>query len=146
MDDDGTPLWRLKNHKHFRPAIEAILTHPFKDDLKSLHGAVIVRGGKNLSVGINKPQRNVFVDMNSIHDETTQHAEVSSLLQIRNKIDLTGCKIYVVRITKDGILSLSKPCISCSRVLAKYGIKKVYFSTDNGFETMNRRELLAYAA
>jgi tRNA(Arg) A34 adenosine deaminase TadA len=62
------------------------------------------------------------------------HAEASCILSL----GLDNCadkSIYVVRVRKDGTTALAKPCSSCQRLIADVGIKKVYYSTLDGFES-----------
>lgn len=131
-----------KEARYLGLAIEAIKNHPFKDEVKSIHGAVLVRGGSILACGINKPKRNVFVDIHAVHDKATIHAECDVILQARNRTNLRGSTIYVARLLKfDGSIAMSRPCPSCIRICAKYGIKKVYYTTEEGFDILRRSQM-----
>lgn len=57
------------------------------------------------------------------------HAEVRAILQaLRNRKNLKGCSIYVVRINNQGELKLSKPCKSCANLIKSVGLTRVYWS------------------
>lgn len=105
--------------------------------------SVIVRGGSVISVGFNKRNTNGFVDYycdlarNQRRFCETTHSEMDAVLQARDKTDLTGCKIYVVRLKDNDIFGLAKPCEICEHVLFNYGIKKAYYTIDEtNFGTM----------
>lgn len=102
--------------------------------------AVIVRGGSVISVGFNKRTTNGFVEHYTDLARgqrdwcMSTHAEMDAVLQARQKTDLSGSKIYVIRKrqeTKLGTLALSKPCEICQHVLYNYGIRRAYFTIDD---------------
>jgi tRNA(Arg) A34 adenosine deaminase TadA len=105
--------------------------------------AIIVGGGKVLSTGYNKHSRNGFVQSLEIYDKSTKpfintHAEVDAIQRIRSKIDLTGCKIFIARVKKTGIVGLARPCPICEMVLYRYGITRAYYTMDsNTYGIMN---------
>lgn len=79
-------------------------------------GAVIVRGGKILSIGVNNYDRGM-------------HAEVAAILNCRSK--LKGADIYVARHRRNQICGLAKPCSKCENLIRKVGISRVIFTTDD---------------
>ena len=118
----------LKN-KILNKAFNIAKNHPHKDRLQSLHAAIIYRGGSILSIGINKPKRNRYVDLHAHHPDCNMHAEIDAILKIRKKINLKGAKIMVARAKKDDMLpGNSKPCIMCSSIIKNHGIKRVYYT------------------
>ena len=93
------------------------------------HGAVIVRGGSVLSVGMNK-WRNEVALINQLHAEgrstnISVHAEVDALSRVA---DPRGATIYVARVNRNGAPRLSKPCSSCARALKDAGISKIIYT------------------
>lgn len=97
------------------------------------HGCVIVRNGVIISEGYN-------YHTNHMEHQFTIHAEVDALQRIggKKKKILCECELYVVRIGTDGMgqpLKYSKPCPDCTRAILKSGIKKVYFSTNDEFNS-----------
>ena len=51
-----------------------------------------------------------------------------------NNNPFKGIDIFVVRVMKNGSLGLSKPCHHCTESMKRLGIKRVYYSTDNGWK------------
>lgn len=102
--------------------------------------AVVVRGGKILSIGFNKFGSSGLVEHYKIKEREWKHnvhAETEAILRARRKTDLRGSKIYVARLHKNGVtLAMAKPCPMCQAVLYAYGIKKAYFTTDSPEEEM----------
>lgn len=130
MDDPA--LSDLRTHKFFRLVYDDVVNHPFKNELNSLHGTVIVRGGAVLSWAINHPGKCGFSEAYSYHAGFTTHSELNAIKKVRRKIDLTGAVCYNLRIDKHGRTRISKPCPSCERLLMNYGFKKVFYTEENG--------------
>ena len=87
------------------------------------HGAVIIRGGSVLAVGINK--------WKSFSPEVgSTHAEMDALSRLR---DAKGATIYVSRINRRGEPLLSKPCKECMESLEDAGIKRVVYTEKGCF-------------
>lgn len=62
------------------------------------------------------------------------HAETATLLPlIRDGVDLSRASIFVYRQHKDGTIACARPCARCERLIKQCGIKKIYFTVDNGF-------------
>jgi pyrimidine deaminase RibD-like protein len=85
------------------------------------HAVIVMKGGAIIATGYN---------------HGTVHAEIHALSRIwPNK--RKGCKIYSIRIRKDGNFGMAKPCPPCEAYLIEHGIKKVYYTTnDGGIATM----------
>lgn len=122
--------------KNFKYAVEYALLHKYENNAEYRHCAIIVKGGSIVSVGYNQHKTNSFTERSKRNLRSfcrSTHAEINAVLKVRKKIDLTGTKIYVVRIRKDGSLANSRPCVLCQNVLYRYSIKKVYYSIDEEF-------------
>lgn len=61
------------------------------------------------------------------HEGHQLHAEMSVLLAAR-----PGDNVFVFRFTKDGELSMAKPCEFCQKFLKQAGIKTVTYSDWDG--------------
>lgn len=48
---------------------------------------------------------------------------------------LIRATIIVVRISNGGVLRMSRPCAKCMERIKTSGIKKIVYSTDNGYVT-----------
>ena len=89
---------------------------------------VIVNKNKIISMGWNQ----IKTSPKSPHKYNMLHAEIHALLGVPYE-KLKGCKAYVYRQDKNGNLAISKPCKACETALKLAGIKKVYYSTKNGY-------------
>ena len=65
------------------------------------------------------------------------HAEVSLIQKLRwkfgNSIDWSKVHVYIYREYKNGMLAPSRPCPSCMALLKELGIKKIYYTTEDGY-------------
>lgn len=65
------------------------------------------------------------------------HAECALVQKLRWKfgdsIDWSKVYIYLYREYKDGNLGPSRPCPSCLALLKELGVKKIYYTTDDGY-------------
>lgn len=59
------------------------------------------------------------------------HAEVDACLGVA-EADLLGADLYVARILKDGKIALAKSCAVCQKFMKDVGIRRVYFTNENG--------------
>lgn len=104
-------------------------------------GAVIVKNGKPISVGFNKLKTHtIYTKVNHKRAKYIQslHAEMSALLSART--DVSGATIYVYRERRDGSRGNAKPCPVCQLLLAEAGVKKIYFSTDDGMDVLKLKK------
>ena len=76
-------------------------------------------------------------DGNYIHDAS--HAEVQAISSVNFvtgiQIDWSKVKVYVFRICRGKKLGMgnAKPCPACMNAIKDLGIKKVFFSDDDGY-------------
>ena len=62
------------------------------------------------------------------------HAEVSALLPlIKEDIDFSKIEIYTYRTLANGKCGMSRPCPSCLALIKELGIKKIWYTTDDGY-------------
>lgn len=62
------------------------------------------------------------------------HAEVAALLPLmKENIDFSKVEIYTHRNYKDGTMALSRPCKSCMKLIRDLGIKKINYTTADGY-------------
>lgn len=95
------------------------------------HGAIIVRGGSVLSIGINK-WRNDFPLVSTDNEDEKSfdisvHAEIDALSRVSNP---RGATIYIARVNKKGQARMSKPCKRCAQALKDAGVSKVIYTTN----------------
>jgi deoxycytidylate deaminase len=92
------------------------------------HAAVIFKGRRIISIGINKFKK---TSPNSTTRSYCQHAEYSAIGRMEPK-DTKGCSMLVIRMKCSGSIGLSKPCDECQVMLSKYNFKAIYYTTDDG--------------
>jgi deoxycytidylate deaminase len=65
------------------------------------------------------------------------HAELAALLPLikQHNIDLSGATLYTYREDKHDHIAMSRPCPRCMSLIKKYGIKKIKYTTTDGFVT-----------
>ena len=62
------------------------------------------------------------------------HAEMEIISKIRYlDINFSEVEIYVYRETKSGKRAMARPCAACTKALKDLGVKKVCYTTDDGF-------------
>ena len=57
------------------------------------------------------------------------HAEIRAIINC-GKDNIRGSYIYVYRQHKNGTPAFARPCPNCLTILKEYGIRKVYFTTE----------------
>tara|TARA_R100000008_G_C3587523_1_gene173703 strand:+ start:8784 stop:9242 length:459 start_codon:yes stop_codon:yes gene_type:complete len=104
---------------------------------KIRHGAILVKGGSILNASFNKDNFTSFGarfrHVNRGH--ATVHAELGCILGMPRS-STTGADIYVCRINRDGEFRYSKPCAMCHEAMKHVGIKRVYYTTNEGIVEM----------
>ena len=62
------------------------------------------------------------------------HAEMEIISKIRYlDINFSEVEIYVYRETKSGKRAMVRPCAACTKALKDLGIKKVFYTTNDGY-------------
>ena len=116
-------------------AVSELSDHP-----QHKHGCVVVKGHRIISSGYNscirqhRVQAELDMERFGVNCPGKLHSETSALLPlIKNDIDLSKASIYIYREHKNGALANSKPCPSCERLIRQFGIKRVYYTVENGY-------------
>lgn len=121
-------------NKYLKLAYQFCESHSFDPRLGYNLCCILTRGGAVVSVGFNSITKNSFVDYLADSCDgyckpfVNQHSEMAAILKARNKIDLRGCKAYVVRMKPSGGMGMARPCHLCQRALKSYGIKRATYS------------------
>jgi tRNA(Arg) A34 adenosine deaminase TadA len=97
------------------------------------HGAILVRGNSVLNASCNKNAYSRFGERFRKRDkgDATHHAELGCILGLDRSIT-RGADVYVVRVGRSGNLLLSKPCDMCEAALRHVGVRRVYYSLNDG--------------
>jgi deoxycytidylate deaminase len=124
-----------KRNKKFIELAERIADQSVYPQFK--HGAVLVKGSSVINVSCNKNGYNSFGAKfrKKQQGKATLHAELGALLNVERK-NTEGATVYCVRINTRGNKRLAKPCTMCEAALKYCGIKKVIYSTNDGFKVM----------
>lgn len=62
------------------------------------------------------------------------HAEITTLLPLmKEDIDFSKVEIYTHRRRANGHLSMARPCPSCMALIKDLGIKKIWYTTEDGY-------------
>lgn len=104
-------------------------------------GAIVVKKNKIISVGVNSYKTHpVQKRYNKFRFDTvakdtnhTLHAEIQALVNIPNGTDLNDLTIYIYRESRNGGTAKSRPCPSCMNLIKDIGIKKICYTTEEGF-------------
>lgn len=63
--------------------------------------------------------------------EFSRHAEFNVFIGT-SKIDVSGCTLYVARLTRTNIISIAKPCQDCQEFLDALGLRNILFTNTEG--------------
>ena len=100
---------------------------------KIKHGAILVKGGSIISTSYNKGNFSAFG--NRFREQgcghATYHAELGCITGIARTVS-TGADVYVCRVNRQDEYRSSKPCNMCHNILKHVGVKRVYYTTDEG--------------
>lgn len=95
-------------------------------DCNFKHGAVVVRGGRVISTGINRFKNHPkVVSPEHVKEWCSVHAEIDALRKLK---DARGATIYVARVGKRGNQTISRPCSRCYDALRDAGVTKVVYT------------------
>lgn len=99
-----------------------------KSNYRIRMGAVLLQNGRCISVGCNTVKSHPKW---SYEDKKTIHAEADCLRAISKYLHrITKGVMFVYREHRDGLPGMAKPCENCQRLLREYGVKTVYYSTN----------------
>lgn len=136
MNNSSRPPLSGAKRTYFRAAqsIAALSNH------RCQMGCVVVKGHRIISSGHNSATTThafqAKVDSRYFDCECAGflHAETDALLPLMNqKVDLSQASIYVYRSMRNGSQGMARPCPRCMGVIKSLGIKKINYSTPDGF-------------
>ena len=61
----------------------------------------------------------------------SRHAEFNVFIGL-SRIDVSGCTLFIARITRTNRIGIAKPCIDCQEFLAALGLKNIFYTTQSG--------------
>ena len=108
---------------------------------KFFHFAFGYKKNRLLAIGQNNPEKThtqallLAKRFNTDTDHPYLHAETDLISRLWGKYYVDeSLKMVIIRLNKRGELRCSKPCDQCSHILNALGVKKIWWSIDNGFE------------
>ena len=131
-----------KQRKFFRLAKNASEMSSFP---RAQIGCVVTHGSKVVCVGFNSRKssptqkkynkyRDFYTDDTNTEPFHLLHAETSALRQLRYlDIDTSQCEVWTYREFKDGSPAIARPCSACLQMIKDLKIKKIHYSTNDGF-------------
>lgn len=90
------------------------------------HGAVVVSGGRIMSLGINSMKNNPARISEEHIPDASMHAEMDAMRKVKGS--LKGATIYVARVNNQGVEMISRPCERCYLAIEKAGISKIVYT------------------
>jgi len=94
----------------------------------------IISSGYNSGTKCDAMQARLDMDRYGVYCPGKVHAECSALLPlIKGRVNLKNASIYIYREHKDGTTAIAKPCPSCMKLIKKCGIKKINYTTEDGY-------------
>lgn len=115
----------------FHDEIERLTRIANRSDLLHKHGAFLMKRTRIISTGCNKYFKLWDFD-DGIKIRTTIHAEMETIANSSIKY-IKGMDMMIIRIAgSSNTLRNSRPCHSCIEYMKRKGIRKVYYSTEEG--------------
>jgi len=116
--------------------ISAAIDAAHNSNVLMRHGCVAVMNGRIITSGYNHYRTR---SKNGLMTNTcTCHAECHVMHRLKNLCydaqDFKKIKLYIVRINKKDELRSSAPCVDCYNMLVNHGVKRIVYSTGNGFQ------------
>lgn len=110
---------------------------------KFFHFAFGFKKNRLLAIGQNNPEKThtqAFIIAKKFNDHVGLeypylHAETDLISRLWGKYYIdSSLKIILIRLNKRGELRCSKPCERCDQILKALDVKKIWWSTDYGFD------------
>lgn len=103
--------------------------------------AAIVRRGEIVSLGHNRLKSHPFqLRFGRNNDSIYWHAETAAIYNLWKRAPelISGASLYVLRVkrpfsgSRQWVLGNAKPCSGCATAIQMFGIRSVYYTTDEG--------------
>ena len=113
--------------------VRIALKHARKSQHNFQLAALLVKSGRILSVGFNSTKTSpCLLKLHKPRPINKLHAEQCALNRCGLE-ETQGASLYIARISKsrkEG--GMAKPCSMCMELIRRAGIKKIYYTTDEG--------------
>lgn len=101
-----------------------------------IHFSFVVQRNKIVEMGRNnvaEPARHYGYHSRLQTGLPKTHSEVDAYRKARGLLDRGGFEIINIRLSRRGLLRISKPCPHCYEILKSLGCSRFYFSDNIGF-------------
>lgn len=96
----------------------------------SKHGAIVVKNGQIVGVGVNSTRGIASVKKSEESWRSSYvHAEEVAIQAAGKKAN--GATLYVARVNRSGFPRLSEPCSRCEGVIARSGVRRVVYTVSD---------------
>ena len=123
-------------YEDFEEYIDLLKKLAVNSDINCKHAAALLYNNNIYSPSINKFIKSFDIKSKNTDEIQTHyktiHAEISVFLNFPKKKSMKGMDIIVIRINKNLALKNSRPCNHCIDKLKKIGIRKVFYSNEDG--------------
>lgn len=132
-----------KEKAYFRIAknVSTLSDHRCKIGCVIVDGHRVISSGYNSNSKVHRLQAEIDTEYFGCTCYGKVHAETSALIPLINsKYDLRNATVYTYREDRNGQIAISRPCPRCMSLIKKCGIKKIKYTTNDGFakEYINR--------
>lgn len=121
---------QVKNNTVFKKLFDTALESDTV--FKHRHAAAIVYKNKIIAIGKNQDKTHpVQMEYQADGHKIYLHAEIDAIVKARKSHGtefLKNCDIYVLRLTKGGSVSNSKPCAGCQKAIDAFKFKGVFWT------------------
>lgn len=99
---------------------------------------IVTNSGYIASYGINNIKKTHPLAKKYGHRFFSTHSEINAIAKFPYTLrNLKNYSIINIRLDRYGCLKLAKPCIHCQALLHTLQIKKIIYSTNNGFKKLD---------
>lgn len=95
--------------------------------------AVLLYRGRPITAGVND-QYKTHPKIRQFSQVKTLHAEAACLFKVKDPEIIKDCELVVYREDRQGNMANSRPCEVCQAMFRYYGLKKVTYSTAEGWK------------
>lgn len=97
------------------------------------HVSIILDGKTPVSYGFNHPYKTHPIGYKYLHRYHSLHSEVHAIVSYKGKVsDFKRLSILNIRLDRDGIVKMSRPCCNCLPLLLNLGFKQIFFTNKDG--------------
>ena len=115
-----------------RKLIKLAYKNIYKCNGRSRHISFLLNGKKIESIGFNSQIKTHTLCHKHNYWKDHIHSEVHAVIKCKRIHLIDGFSLWNIRIDRHGNIRISKPCDRCMEFIKKIGIKKVYYTKNNG--------------